>query len=149
MRIPSSKCINRKKITNNREKTGRKPGAQPGHPHHPRKPMKPDKVAEVNKKKGRNVHSVQKRFYLMAQKHEGLTRAPGCHALEMVTIQTGLEAAPSGQLLTETWSYKLAGKRYPCLSGCLLYRSGIGYRFFQKTCSEMHPGRHGSCSRMI
>lgn len=42
--LPSSKCINRKKITNNREKTGRKPGAQPGHPHHPRKPMKPDKV---------------------------------------------------------------------------------------------------------
>ena len=45
--LPSSKCINRKKITNNREKTGRKPGAQPGHPHHPRKPMKPDKVVEV------------------------------------------------------------------------------------------------------
>lgn len=45
--LPSSKCINRKKITNNREKTGRKPGAQPGHPHHPRKPMKPDKVVEI------------------------------------------------------------------------------------------------------
>ena len=34
--LPSSKCIDRKKITNNREKTGRKPGAQaygtgPGH----------------------------------------------------------------------------------------------------------------------
>ena len=45
--MPSSKCINRKKITNNREKTGRKPGAQPGHPHHPRKSMKPDKVVEI------------------------------------------------------------------------------------------------------
>lgn len=45
--LPSSKCINRKKITNNREKTGKKPGAQPGHPHHPRKPMKPDKIVEI------------------------------------------------------------------------------------------------------
>ena len=45
--LPSSKCINRKKITNNREKTGKKPGAQPGHPHHPRRPMKPDKVVEI------------------------------------------------------------------------------------------------------
>ena len=45
--LPSSKCINRKKITNNREKTGRKPGAQPGHAHHPRKPMRPDRVVEI------------------------------------------------------------------------------------------------------
>lgn len=45
--LPSSKCINRKKITNNREKTGRKPGAQPGHAHYPRKPMKPDRVVEI------------------------------------------------------------------------------------------------------
>ncbi len=45
--LPSSKCINRKKITNNREKTGKKPGAQPGHPHHPRKPLKPDKIVEI------------------------------------------------------------------------------------------------------
>lgn len=45
--LPSSKCIDRKKITNNREKTGKKPGAQPGHPHHPRKPMKPDKIVEI------------------------------------------------------------------------------------------------------
>ena len=45
--LPSSQCINRKKITNNREKTGKKPGAQTGHPHHPRKPMKPDKVVEI------------------------------------------------------------------------------------------------------
>lgn len=45
--MPSSKCIGRKKITNNREKTGRKPGAQKGHPHHPRRPMTPDKVVEI------------------------------------------------------------------------------------------------------
>lgn len=45
--LPSSKCIGRKKITNNREKTGRKPGAQVGHPHHPRKPRKPDQVIEI------------------------------------------------------------------------------------------------------
>ena len=30
--MPSSKCINRKKITNNREKTGKKPGARQGIP---------------------------------------------------------------------------------------------------------------------
>lgn len=35
--LPSSKCIGRRKITNNRERTGRKPGAQEGHPHHGRK----------------------------------------------------------------------------------------------------------------
>lgn len=45
--LPSSKCVGRKKITNNREKTGRKPGAQAGHPHHPRKPMKPNKIVEI------------------------------------------------------------------------------------------------------
>lgn len=45
--MPSSKCIGRKKITNNRGKTGKKPGAQKGHPHHPRKPMKPDKIVEI------------------------------------------------------------------------------------------------------
>ena len=45
--LPSSKCIGCKKITNNREKTGKKPGAQAGHPHHPRKPMKPDQVIEI------------------------------------------------------------------------------------------------------
>lgn len=45
--LPSSKCINRKKITNNREKTGKKPGAQPGHPHHPRRPGKPDQVVVI------------------------------------------------------------------------------------------------------
>ena len=45
--LPSSKCIGRKKITNNREKTGKKPGAQAGHPHHPRKSMEPDRVVEI------------------------------------------------------------------------------------------------------
>ena len=45
--MPSSKCIDRKKITNNREKTGKKPGAQAGHPHHPRKPLEPDQVAWI------------------------------------------------------------------------------------------------------
>jgi len=45
--LPSSKCIGRKKITNNREKTGKKPGAQAGHPHHPRKTMEPDKVVGI------------------------------------------------------------------------------------------------------
>ena len=45
--LPSSKCMNRKKITNNREKTGKKPGAQAGHPHHPRKPAEPDRVVEI------------------------------------------------------------------------------------------------------
>ena len=45
--LPSSKCIKRKKITNNREKTGKKPGAQVGHPHHPRKPMQADQVVEI------------------------------------------------------------------------------------------------------
>ena len=42
-----SKCIGRKKITNNREKTGRRPGAQAGHPHHPRKPLAPERVVEI------------------------------------------------------------------------------------------------------
>lgn len=45
--LPSSKCIGRKKITNNREKTGRKPGAQSGHPHHPRKRMEPDATIKI------------------------------------------------------------------------------------------------------
>lgn len=45
--LPSSKCIDRKKITNNREKSGKKPGAQAGHPHHPRKPAVPDHIVEI------------------------------------------------------------------------------------------------------
>ncbi|NLP17681.1 MAG: transposase, partial [Firmicutes bacterium] len=39
--IPSSQKPNHKKITNNREKTGRKPGGQKGHKGHPRKKYKP------------------------------------------------------------------------------------------------------------
>jgi len=35
--VPSSMKPNRKKIANSREKTGRKPGGQPGHKGHPRK----------------------------------------------------------------------------------------------------------------
>ena len=35
--IPSSQSRNRRKISNNRERTGRNPGAQPGHAHHGRK----------------------------------------------------------------------------------------------------------------
>lgn len=49
--LPSPKCVNRKKITNNREKTGRKPGGQPGHPHHLRRPMKPGKAVEIETEK--------------------------------------------------------------------------------------------------
>lgn len=39
--LPSSKSIKRKKITNGREKTGRKPGGQPGHEGHRRKRQEP------------------------------------------------------------------------------------------------------------
>ena len=40
--IPSScQGAGRKKVPNSREKTGRKPGGQPGHPHHPRKKANP------------------------------------------------------------------------------------------------------------
>ena len=39
--IPSSKILRRKKITNSREKTGRKPGGQPGHKGHSRKKQEP------------------------------------------------------------------------------------------------------------
>lgn len=39
--IPSSLSRKPKKISNSREKTGRKPGAQPGHPHHGRKKQTP------------------------------------------------------------------------------------------------------------
>ena len=35
--IPSSRSVHHKKISNNRERSGRKPGAQPGHVHHGRK----------------------------------------------------------------------------------------------------------------
>ena len=39
--IPSSKILRRKKITNSREKPGRKPGGQPGHKGHSRKKQEP------------------------------------------------------------------------------------------------------------
>nr|WP_287082728.1 DUF6444 domain-containing protein [Blautia sp. LMAG:36] len=39
--IPSSKIIKRKKITNSRKKSGRKPGGQPGHKGHSRKKQEP------------------------------------------------------------------------------------------------------------
>lgn len=39
--IPSSKTIRHRKISNGREKSGRKPGAQPGHPGHGRKKQTP------------------------------------------------------------------------------------------------------------
>lgn len=41
--IPSSKSIKHKKIPNSREKTGRKPGGQPGHAGHRRQKQTPDK----------------------------------------------------------------------------------------------------------
>ncbi len=39
--LPSSRTLQRKKITNNREKTGRKLGGQPGHKEHIRKKQEP------------------------------------------------------------------------------------------------------------
>lgn len=39
--IPSSKAVRQKKITNSREKTGRRPGGQPGHKGHCRKKQEP------------------------------------------------------------------------------------------------------------
>lgn len=45
--IPSSKSKNHKKISNGREHTGRKPGAQPGHPGHKRKKQTPTQARIV------------------------------------------------------------------------------------------------------
>lgn len=45
--IPSSQKPNRKKIVNNREKTGKKPGGQTGHEGHGRKRQPPTKVIEI------------------------------------------------------------------------------------------------------
>ena len=45
--ISSSMAVNKKKITNNREKTGRKPGGQPGHIGHHRRQYKPTARYEI------------------------------------------------------------------------------------------------------
>lgn len=45
--IPSSRSVNHKKIKNSREKTGRKPGGQPGHKGHCRKKHTPTKIVEL------------------------------------------------------------------------------------------------------
>jgi len=44
---PSSMSPNRKKITNNRERSGKAPGAQPGHDWHPRKRHTPTSTVEI------------------------------------------------------------------------------------------------------
>ena len=45
--IPSSKSLKPKKIVNNREKSGKKPGAQIGHEHHPRRMLAPTEVITI------------------------------------------------------------------------------------------------------
>jgi hypothetical protein len=45
--ISSSMCPNHKKIQNGREKTGRGPGAQPGHEHNPRKKLEPNETVTI------------------------------------------------------------------------------------------------------
>jgi len=44
---PSSQKPNHKKIENNREATGRRPGGQPGHKHHPRKRQAPTETVAI------------------------------------------------------------------------------------------------------
>ena len=44
---PSSQSPNRNKITNNRERSGKAPGAQPGHVWHPRKKYIPTSTVEI------------------------------------------------------------------------------------------------------
>ena len=43
----SSQVPNRKKITNNRVRSGKRPGGQPGHEHHPRKRHEPTSKVEI------------------------------------------------------------------------------------------------------
>jgi hypothetical protein len=45
--IPSSQKLNHKKIVNNREKTGKKPGGQPGHVGHRRKKLTPTNRIDI------------------------------------------------------------------------------------------------------
>jgi len=45
--VPSSMKLNRKKIMNSREKTGRKPGGQPGHKGHGRKKQEPTNIIYI------------------------------------------------------------------------------------------------------
>ena len=45
---PSSQCPNRPKIQNGREKTGRKPGGQPGHKGHGRKQLEATETADLS-----------------------------------------------------------------------------------------------------
>jgi len=46
--LPSSMTINRKKITNNREKTGKKPGGQKGHKGHGRRKLTPTQTVNID-----------------------------------------------------------------------------------------------------
>lgn len=46
--LPSSMTINHKKITNNREKTDKKPGGQPGHKGHSRRKLVPTETFDID-----------------------------------------------------------------------------------------------------
>lgn len=45
--ISSSMSMNKKKISNSREKSGKRPGAQPGHPGHRRKTYEPSEIRYI------------------------------------------------------------------------------------------------------
>ena len=51
--MPSSKSIKHKKIHNSREKTGKKPGGQPGHKGHGRKRQVPDAAPAFFRHRGK------------------------------------------------------------------------------------------------